>query len=100
MGLPGRGKAKRGEVVTLPDGRKVTVRGLTRREVVAISDIPPGPDRNHQVEIHLLAYGTDTPVDEAAAWYEDEDNATVDPLVKAINARSGLGDTGKASGGD
>lgn len=98
MGLPRIEPPRRR--VELPDGTTVEVRGMRQRDVLAINDLPEGPGRTSEVEIHTLACGTDTPPDEARAWYESVPSTFVAPLVKAIADLSGLGDAGKGSGED
>lgn len=95
------------ERATLPNGQEVEVRGLTRREVLATAEDGlagrpelAGLERAAAYEVYVLACGTDTPIEAARAWYEAAPSAYVDPVVTAITNLSGLGDVGKASGGD
>lgn len=85
--------------VVLPDGARLVVRGLRRRELLAVDEIT-GPERAAEIEIFMIACGTDTPADEVRAWYDPAPAEYVTPLMEAIGGLSNLTDGGKASGGD
>lgn len=75
------------ETVTLSDGSAVEVRGLTRGEAYDMRDHAEDP---RELEIRMLAYGTDVGLDEARAWHNTAPTAVIDPLVTAISRLSGL----------
>lgn len=82
----------------MPDGTELTLRGLTRSEVLAVQNLGDDPS---DFEVHLLSCATDTPREDARIWYEGAPSDLVGRMVMAISALSGIGeDEGKDSGGD
>lgn len=73
------------ETVTLSGGQTVEVRGLTRGEVMRMQGL------GDETEIHVLALGTDTDLDEARAWHKQAPSATVEAIANAVMRLSGLG---------
>lgn len=88
------------EDVEFPDGTTMTVHGLTRAEVLGIADFrtPDGEPTVEQAaafEAYLIAKGTDTTTEAAAAWCASTDSAAVDLLTTAIARVSGLAKDGQ-----
>jgi len=100
MGLPHFDPERR--VVELPGGVSVEVRGLSRREFLArprVDEDDENPDLA-ELEVFMLAHGTDTPIEDARAWYDTAPAAVVGPVIEAIYAVSGVSvDEGKGGGG-
>ena len=99
MGLPAFDPIRR--VVELPGGVALEVRGLTRREFL---ERPVAEDEDNidvaELEVYMLAKGTDTPIGDARSWYDTAPAAVVGPVVEAIYAASGVTvDEGKGDGG-
>jgi hypothetical protein len=89
------------EIVKLPSGGKVTIRGLTRGEALRLSKLADkaktGPG---DLEVAVIAAGTDTDPDEARKWYADAPSADVQVLVDAVTRLSGMdGERGKGPRG-
>jgi hypothetical protein len=91
--------------VSLPTVKRATakvhgveVRGLSRGEVMAMKALDK--DDVSDMEIHLLTYGTDTPLPVVKEWYADAPSSVVGDLVNKIVSLSGLEeDSGKGSRG-
>jgi hypothetical protein len=75
------------ETIRLSDGQTLEVRGLTRGEALSMQGLA---EDVLEVEVHLLAYGTDTPLDEARAWHKDAPASAVEPITSAVARLSGL----------
>jgi hypothetical protein len=59
-----------------------------------------GTDDVADMEIHLLTYGTDTPLPVVREWYADAPSSVVADMVAKIVSLSGLEeDAGKGSSG-
>lgn len=71
------------------DGRVevVEVRGLTRAEAAAVQKLVAAGDIA-AAECAVIAFGTDTPDEEALAWYEETPSPAVDPILEAIGRLS------------
>lgn len=72
---------------------KVTVRGLTRAEVVELREVPRGPG-GLGFEQHLLAVAMIDPVltvEEVAAWQKVAPTSEFDLVVDTVTELSGLG---------
>ncbi len=79
----GRGKA------TLPDGSTVSIRALTRDEVLALQDLETLADKDN----FLVAKGMTDPVltvDDVAAWAAAGDAGDIAAVSDAIGELSGL----------
>lgn len=76
------------ETVTLEGGAAVEIRGLTRGEVMRMQGL------GEKTEVHVLALGTDTPLEEARAWYETAPSRDVETIAHAIMRLSGMGRDG------
>lgn len=74
------------ETLTIGDD-KVEVRGLTRGEVAKIQQFTS--DLN-EMEIHILSFGTDTPLDEARVWHPNASAGDVERIISTIQRLSGL----------
>lgn len=86
------------ETVTLSDGSKVELRGLSRGEAVRMSkhrqDIAA-------LELALITASTGEPEDEVRSWYDAAPSGDVQVIVEAVMRLSGMdADAGKASSGD
>lgn len=69
------------------DGQTVTLRSLTRGEVLAIGEFE---DDLPEVEARMLAYATDTPLEDAKSWYASVPQWAVGPLIEKIAELSGV----------
>lgn len=76
------------ETVALAGGQEVEIRGLTRGEVMRMQGL------GEKVEVHLLALGTDTPLEDARAWYEQAPSRDVETIAHAVMRLSGMGKDG------
>lgn len=65
------------------EGEKVRVRSLTSPEMAEIQKVVAGGDVVES-EILVLAYATDTPLDDARAWYQTVPRDAVQPLLDEI----------------
>jgi hypothetical protein len=86
-------------VVELEGGHSVSVRGLSRGEALEMAAVgnalaDGGTDGLAEGEIQLLAYGTDTPLDEVRQWYATAPSVAVKPILDKILEISGLGENG------
>jgi hypothetical protein len=96
MALP-KVELQRG-TVDLSDGSTVEFRALLRREVLDLADA--AKDGARELEPAMIAVATDTPLEDARAWWEAAPSDAVDALVEAIASLSGMdGKLGKGSDG-
>lgn len=78
-------------------GTTVSIRSLTRAEVLAMRAIADLPDADRAGEVYLIAHGLDIGEDEAAAWWDASDPMAVQKLVQGVAVVSRLmGSDGKA----
>lgn len=75
------------DTVALSDGVTVEVRGLTRGEAYELRALE---DDEREFEVRLIAYGTDTPIDDARKWHASAPTGAVDPIVLAVSRLSGF----------
>lgn len=92
------------EPFTLPDGQTITIRGMSRAEVLAIQVAMAGitDESERAVKGEKLALATvfDVTVDEAEAWMAQVANGVSNDISKVISRLSGLDPAeGKAEGG-
>lgn len=65
------------------DGTKVKVRSLTSPEMAVMQKAVQAGDPI-EAEIILLAYATDTPIDEVRPWYETAPRDAVQPILDEV----------------
>lgn len=65
-------------------GAQIDIRSLTRAEVARLRDLVDRDAPLEEVEIEMVAAGTDTPKDEAREWYGATDSPVVDQVIAAI----------------
>lgn len=73
------------ETVTLAGGQVVEIRGLTRGEVMKMQGL------GEKTEVHVLALGTDTPLEDARTWWETAPSRDVETIAHAVMRLSGMG---------
>lgn len=73
------------EDVILTGGQVVSVRGLSRAEVLRMQGL------GDAVELHLVAVGTDTPLEDAASWYEGAPSKDAEDIAAAVMRLSAMG---------
>jgi hypothetical protein len=82
------------ESFTLPDGTLITIRGMSRAEVLAIqvamANIEDESERAVQGEKLALAKVFDVTVEEAEAWMATVPNGVSNDISKVISRLSGL----------
>lgn len=71
--------------VTLSDGSAVEVRGLTRAEVLSMDGLDAPT-----IEARLVQFGTDTPAEDAQAWYDASPAHDVGQVVDKVMELSKL----------
>ena len=78
-------------VITRPteDVHGVTVRGLSRGEVMELRDLA-NEENVTDFEVRLLALATQTPLEEMQKWYADAPSGIVGDLVNKAVELSGL----------
>lgn len=81
------------------NGELVEIRGLTRAEAARCQKMVEQGAAWADLEIAVVGYGTDTPTDDVAAWYEATDGHAVEALVDAIKTLSRLDEGASKSGG-
>lgn len=67
--------------VVVVDGVDIPVRGLSRAAALRLHSLADDPDK---ADTFVLAFGTETPEDEAAEWRESVPFQTVDVVVNRI----------------
>lgn len=75
------------DVVELPDGGTVAVRGLNRREAIAVGEVEAGLDR----DALLISLGMVDPqltVDDVLAWGAQDDSGTLEAVSRRIGELS------------
>lgn len=88
--------ARASAVVELDGGHAVTVRGLSRGESLQISRLSTEEDVL-EMEVAIIAFGTDTPIEDARAWHRSVPFQAVQPVIDRIVELSGLNGLGKVS---
>lgn len=91
MALPKALKRETREI-TLSDGQKMTVKALTRSEVLGLGAYGGDPIAG---EIKVLAIIGDCSDDEAADWYSGAPFKDVQLIMDTVNDLAGLGETPK-----
>lgn len=76
------------------EGQDIDIRSLSRAEVGRIRKMADDGASLADLEIAVLAGGTDTPIDEVKAWYEDAPSPVVDPIIAAIRELSRVEEEG------
>lgn len=74
-------------------GEKVEVRGLSRSEVLKLSEYNGDPDA---AENYILAIGANVSIEEATDWRNSVPADVVSPILERIVQLSGLDELGKA----
>jgi hypothetical protein len=75
------------DVVELPDGGTVEVRGLNRREAIAVGEVEAGLDR----DALLISLGMVDPqmtVEDVLAWGAEDDSGTLEVVSRRIGELS------------
>lgn len=80
------------------EGETFDIRSLTRAEAARFQKLVADGISLADLEIGFIAAATDTPRDEAKAWYEATPSAAVDALINAIKDLSRLDDGAQKSG--
>ena len=80
------------------EGQEFDIRALTRAEAARFQKIVRDGAGLAELEIAILAAGTDTPLDEATAWYETTPSHAVDQMIDAIKEISRLTEGAQKSG--
>jgi hypothetical protein len=80
------------------EGVEVDVRSLTRAEASRFQKMVRDGASMADLEIAMLAAGTDTPVDEVKAWYEVTPSTAVDQIIGAIRDVTRLEEGAQKSG--
>ena len=79
-------------------GQDFDIRSLTRAEAAKLQKMVADGKQGSDLEIEMIAAGTDTPRDEVRAWYEATPSKAVDQLVTAIRDLSRVDDDAQKSG--
>ena len=85
MGLPVIAYAK--SSVTFDTGESLEVHGLSRGDTLKVD---PEKAEPKEVEINLIASGTDLPIEEVRAWYNVTPSGEVEKVIREILTLSGL----------
>jgi len=80
------------------EGEAFDIRALTRAEAARCQKMVRDGVSLADLEIAVIAAGTDTPRDEAKAWYETTPSHAVDQLIIAIKDLSRLDEGAQKSG--
>jgi hypothetical protein len=80
------------------DGQTFDIRALTRGEAARFQKMVADGVSLADLEIAVLAAGTDTPKDEAQAWYEATPAHAVEVVITAIKDLSRLDEGAQKSG--
>lgn len=80
------------------DGAEVDIRALSRAEAARFHKMVADGKTMADLEIAVLAAGTDTPIDEAKSWYENTPSSAVDQVLTAIKNLSRLDEEAQKSG--
>jgi hypothetical protein len=86
------------EVVEI-EGEEFKIRSLTRAEAARFQNMAAHNKTLADLEVAVVAAGTETPVDEVQAWYKDTATHVVDTLIVAIKDLSRLDEGAQKSGG-
>jgi hypothetical protein len=78
------------------DGEIVLIRSLTRKEVAEAQQLAGGDWP--ELELFVIACGTDTPIDEAREWYSKSPNHVPAAISTAIRELSRLDEEAQKSG--
>lgn len=76
------------ETLTI-DGQEVPVRGLSRKEVLALSELKDTPEK---ADVLAVAWGCGVTEDEAAEWLDSSPSNVTIQVVGKVMELSGLGD--------
>lgn len=79
-------------------GELFDLRSVTRGEAASLQKIEETGERG-ELEIHAIAYATDTPVAEAREWYAATPTWAVEELFDHIRRISRIGEDAQKSGG-
>lgn len=78
-----------GEVVTLPSGGTVKVRGLTRNQAQQVQDAPEGIDRDSMM-IHLGLVDPELSAEDVVAWFDVAPAGDVLAIAREVSRLSGM----------
>lgn len=88
---------RRTEEVPLHDGSSVTVRGLSRGEVLKLKPHMEAVSRDDEtaedirgLETSVLSFALDEPIDEVSSWYDEVGPEVIEPVINAAMRLSGL----------
>jgi hypothetical protein len=82
------------------EGEEVKIRGLTRAEAAEFQKMVRDGKSMADIEIAVLAAGTDTSREETKAWYATAPQHVVDPIIDAIKDISRFSEGAQKSGGE
>lgn len=81
------------------DDQEVDIRGLTRSETARFNWMVSQNKSMAELEVAVIAAGTDTPADEVKAWYETTPSHAVEAVLTAIKDLSRLDEGAQKSSG-
>ena len=82
------------------DGEFIEIRGLTAAETARFEKMVATGAAWDQLEIGVIAAGTETPEDEIAIWYQDNPRHVATALSNAIRRISRVDEEARKSGGE
>jgi hypothetical protein len=80
------------------EGSEIDIRALTRAEAARFQKMSHDGKPLADLEIAVIAAGTDTPLDETKAWYESTPSHAVNEVITAIRDLSRLDEEAQKSG--
>lgn len=80
------------------EGVLFDIRGLTRAEAAKLQKMVSDDRPGGELEIAMVAFGTDTPIDEVEDWYSATPAGAVGELLEAIRDLSKLDEGARKSG--
>lgn len=86
------------EVIALPGVGDVRVRGLSRSEALSLAKAKDDPQALEMLIVRLGLVEPALSEEECKAWFASAPAGLVDPIVKAVERLSGLGEGAPKSG--